>query len=148
MKPPRRVIDVDHEALGLGVTALIDSYDAAWNAQDLDAIAGMHDDSIIFHNHTAGERVEGAAAVRAHIDAIFTRWPTLRFERRSLRCGGDFAVSEWTARAVHQPSGGWNHPRPIRRQVAIDGASTRSPDASRRPPRSKLLRSMPEKRRR
>ena len=87
------------------VAGLIDRYDAAWNAQDLDAIASMHDDAIVFHNHTAGERVAGAVAVRAHIGAIFARWPTLRFERRCLRCGDDFAVSEWTARAVHPDDG-------------------------------------------
>jgi uncharacterized protein (TIGR02246 family) len=87
------------------VAALIDRYDAAWNAQDLDAIASMHDDAIVFHNHTAGERVAGAAAVRAHSGAIFERWPTLRFERRSLRCCDDFAVSEWTARAEHPDDG-------------------------------------------
>src|SRR5215213_2109103 len=79
------------------VAALIDRYDAAWNAQD--------DDAIVFHNHTAGECVAGAEAVRAHIGTIFARWPTLRFERRSLRCGDDFAVSEWTARAVHPDDG-------------------------------------------
>ena len=45
------------------VGTLIDRYDAAWNAQDLDAIASMHDDAIVFHNHTAGERVAGAAQV-------------------------------------------------------------------------------------
>jgi hypothetical protein len=73
------------------VATLIDRYDAAWNAQDLDAIASMHDDAIVFHNHTAGERVAGAAAVRAHIG--------------SLRCGDDFAASEWTARAVHPDDG-------------------------------------------
>jgi ketosteroid isomerase-like protein len=87
------------------MATLIDRYDAAWNAQDLDAIASMHDDAVVFHNHTAEECVEGAAAVRAHIGAILARWPTLRFERRSLRCGEDFAVSEWTGRAVH-PDGG------------------------------------------
>jgi uncharacterized protein (TIGR02246 family) len=87
------------------VATLIDRYDAAWNAQDLDAIASMHDDAIVFHNHTAGERVAGAAAVRAHIAAIFARWPTLRFERRSLRCGDDFAVSEWTARPCTPTTG-------------------------------------------
>ena len=81
------------------------SLDDAWNAQDLDAIAAMHDDAIVFHNHTAGERVAGAEAVRAHIGAIFARWPTLRFERRSLRCGDDFAASEWTARAEHPDDG-------------------------------------------
>jgi len=87
------------------VASLIDRYDAAWNAQDLETIASLHDDAIVFHNHTAGERVAGAVAVRAHIGAIFARWPTLRFERRSLRCGDDFAVSEWTARAVHPDDG-------------------------------------------
>src|SRR3954467_11663236 len=84
---------------------LIDRYDAAWNAQDLDAIASMHDEAIVFHNHTAGERVAGAAAGRAPIGAIFPRWPTLRCGRRSLRCGDDFAASEWTARAVHPDDG-------------------------------------------
>jgi ketosteroid isomerase-like protein len=84
---------------------LIDRYDAAWNAQDLDAVASMHDDAIVFHNHTADECVAGAAAVREHIGAIFARWPTLRFVRRSLRCGDRFAASEWTARAVHPDDG-------------------------------------------
>jgi uncharacterized protein (TIGR02246 family) len=87
------------------IAALIDRYDGAWNAQDPDAIASMHSDDMVFHNYTAGERVEGAEAVRAHIEAIFARWPTLRFERRALRCGADFAVSEWTARATHPEDG-------------------------------------------
>jgi ketosteroid isomerase-like protein len=89
----------------MDIAGLIDRYDAAWNAQDLDAIAGMHDAAMVFHNHTAGERVEGAAAVREHIAHIFERWPTLRFTRRSLRCGADFAASEWTARATHPEDG-------------------------------------------
>ena len=89
----------------MDVAALIDRYDAAWNAQDLDAVAALHDDAIVFENHTAGERAEGADEVRAHIAAIFARWPTLRFERRALRCGADFAVSEWTARATHPDDG-------------------------------------------
>ena len=89
----------------MDVKGLIDRYDAAWNAQDLDTVASLHDDAIVFHNHTAGERVEGAAAVRDHIAAIFERWPTLRFERRALRCGADFAVSEWTASATHPEDG-------------------------------------------
>jgi uncharacterized protein (TIGR02246 family) len=87
------------------ISALIDRYDAAWNEQDLEVIASMHDDAIVFHNHTAGERVAGASAVRAHIAAIFARWPTLLFERRALRVGEDFAVSEWTARATHPDDG-------------------------------------------
>ena len=89
----------------MDVAAMIDRYDAAWNAQDLDAVAALHDDAIVFENHTAGERAVGADEVRAHIAAIFARWPTLRFERRALRCGADFAVSEWTARATHPDDG-------------------------------------------
>ena len=89
----------------MDVAALIDRYDAAWNAQDLEAVTALHDDAIVFENHTAGERAEGAGEVRAHVAAIFARWPTLRFERRALRCGPDFAVSEWTASATHPDDG-------------------------------------------
>jgi ketosteroid isomerase-like protein len=89
----------------MDIAALIDRYDAAWNGQDLDTITSLHHDTIVFHNHTAGERVDGAPAVRDHIGAIFARWPTLRFERRALRVGDDFAVSEWTAHATHPDDG-------------------------------------------
>ena len=89
----------------MNVRELIERYNAAWNAQDVDAIHAEHHPDIVFHNHTADERVGGAAAVREHIGAIFARWPTLRFVRRSLRCGDEFAVSEWTASAVHPGDG-------------------------------------------
>ena len=62
----------------------------------------MHDDAIVFHNHTAGERVAGAPAVRAHIGAIFSR-----AGRHSVSSAGPraAAASEWTARAVHPDDG-------------------------------------------
>ncbi len=83
---------------------LIDAYNEAWNRQDLDGLCAFHDDRIVFENHTAGERVEGAEAVRAHIGGIFERWPSLRFSGRSLHAAEDFAVSEWTATAT-RPDG-------------------------------------------
>jgi uncharacterized protein (TIGR02246 family) len=79
------------------VRDLIERYNAAWNAQDLDAIHELHDPEIVFDNHTAGERAEGADAVREHIAQIFRTNPTLRFAIRSLFTGDDFAVCEWTA---------------------------------------------------
>ena len=82
------------------IAELVDRYNDAWNAQDLDAVGSMHADDIVFHNHTADERIEGAAAVRAHIGSIFERWPDLRFRGRSIRVADDFAVSEWTASAT------------------------------------------------
>ena len=81
----------------MDVRELIERYNAAWNAHDVDAIHDLHDPGIVFHNHTADERAEGADAVREHIAAIFRNNPTLQFTTRSLRTGDDFAVCEWTA---------------------------------------------------
>jgi ketosteroid isomerase-like protein len=81
----------------MNVRGLIDRYNDAWNAQDLDAIHSMHHAEIVFHNHTADERAEGADAVREHIAEIFRNNSTLRFRGRSLYAADDFAVSEWTA---------------------------------------------------
>ena len=82
------------------ITALIERYDRAWNEQDIETVAALHTEDVVFENHTAGERAEGAAAVRDHIAQIFANWPDLRFRGRSLRIGPDFAVSEWTATAT------------------------------------------------
>jgi ketosteroid isomerase-like protein len=81
----------------VNVRELIERYNDAWNAQDLAAIDAAHHPDIVFHNHTADERAEGAAAVREHIAGIFRSYPTLRFTTRSLYVGDDFAVCEWTA---------------------------------------------------
>jgi uncharacterized protein (TIGR02246 family) len=78
------------------LTALIERYNDAWNRQDLETIASLHHPEIVFENHTAGERAEGAQAVREHIAAIFRNNPDMRFTTRSLRAGDDFAVCEWT----------------------------------------------------
>ena len=69
------------------VIELIDRYNDAWNDQDLDAIHALHHPEIVFDNHTAGERAEGADAVREHIAAIFANNPTLRFTRAKLPRG-------------------------------------------------------------
>ena len=84
--------------------ALIDAYNEAWNAQDLDGLCSFHADEIVFENHTAGERAEGADAVRAHIGGIFERWPSLRFRGRRMYVADDFVVGEWAATAV-RPDG-------------------------------------------
>jgi ketosteroid isomerase-like protein len=81
----------------VNVRELIERYNGAWNAQDIDTIDALHHPDIVFHNHTADERAEGAAAVHDHIAGIFAAHPTLRFTTRSLRTGEGFAVCEWTA---------------------------------------------------
>ena len=83
----------------MNVRELIERYNDAWNAHDVDAIHSMHHPDIVFHNHTADERADGAEAVREHIAAIFRNNPDLSFATRSLRVGDEFAVCEWTASA-------------------------------------------------
>ncbi|HEX3290887.1 MAG TPA: nuclear transport factor 2 family protein [Gaiella sp.] len=79
---------------------LIERYNEAWNAQDVDAILAFHAPGMVFENHTAGERAEGDA-VRDHIGAIFANWPDLRFRGRRLYARDGLVVSEWTATGTH-----------------------------------------------
>ena len=79
---------------------MIDAYNDAWNSHDLDAIMAMHAPDMVFENHTAGERAEGAA-VRDHIAGIFRSWPDLRFESRRLYAREGVVTQEWTASATH-----------------------------------------------
>ena len=80
--------------------ALIDAYNDAWNRQDLDTVASMHDDGIVFHNWTAGERVEGADAVpcahRPHLRTQLRRSGSPAVLAGRARTS---SVSEWTAHA-------------------------------------------------
>ena len=78
---------------------VIERYNEAWNAQDLDAIVAFHAPGMVFENHTAGERAEGDA-VRDHIGAIFANWPDLAFRGRRLYARDGLVVSEWTATAT------------------------------------------------
>ena len=71
----------------------IDRYNAAWNGHDLDAIVAMHAPDMVFENHTAGERAEGAQ-VREHIGAIFDAWPDIAFRTRRLYVRDDLVVQE------------------------------------------------------
>jgi ketosteroid isomerase-like protein len=80
---------------------LVERYNEAWNRHDLDAICVLHAPGMVFENHTAGERAEGAA-VRDHVAGIFAAYPDLRFATRSLRTSPDFAVCEWTASATRE----------------------------------------------
>ena len=77
----------------------IERYNAAWNAQDVEAIVAFHAPGMVFQNHTAGDRVEGDE-VGPHIAGIFERNPDLRFTGRRLYARDGLVVSEWTATAT------------------------------------------------
>ena len=78
---------------------LIQRYNDAWNAHDLDGIVAFHAPGMVFENHTAGERAEGDT-VRDHIARIFENWPDLSFAGRRLYARDGLVVSEWTATAT------------------------------------------------
>ena len=77
----------------------IERYNDAWNAHDVEAIVALHAPGMVFENHTAGERVEGAG-VGPHIARIFESWPDLTFRGRRLYACDGLVVSEWTASAT------------------------------------------------
>ena len=83
-----------------GLQETIAAYNDAWNAHDLDAIAALHAPDMVFENHTAGERAEGAEALE-HIGRIFEAWPDIAFSTRRLYVREDLVVQEWTATATH-----------------------------------------------
>jgi steroid delta-isomerase-like uncharacterized protein len=87
-------------AAGDALRATIAAYNDAWNAHDVDRIAEMHAPDMVFENHTAGERAEGAEAIE-HIARIFESWPDIAFETRRLYVRENLVVQEWTARATH-----------------------------------------------
>jgi steroid delta-isomerase-like uncharacterized protein len=80
---------------------VIDRYNEAWNAHDLDAILALHAPGMVFENHTAGERAEGDE-VGPHIARIFENWPDLTFRGRRLYARDGLVVSEWTATGTHR----------------------------------------------
>jgi steroid delta-isomerase-like uncharacterized protein len=77
----------------------IQRYNDAWNAHDVEAIVSFHAPAMVFENHTAGDRVEGAE-VGPHIARIFERMPDLSFTGRRLYARDGLVVSEWTARGT------------------------------------------------
>ena len=77
---------------------VIERYNEAWNAHDVEAILSFHAPGMVFENHTAGERVEGSD-VGPHIARIFENAPDLRFRGRRLYARDGLVVSEWTATA-------------------------------------------------
>lgn len=79
---------------------MIERYNAAWNAHDVETIVSMHAPDVVFHNHTAGERAVGDE-VRDHIAGIFDGWPDLRFETVRLYVGEGLVTQEWRAYATH-----------------------------------------------
>ena len=84
----------------MSLEPLIERYNDAWNAHDLDTIMSLHAPDMVFENHTAGESAQGED-VRAHIARIFESWPDIHFTTRRLYVRDGLVAQEWTASATH-----------------------------------------------
>ena len=93
--------DMDARDSAAALEKTIERYNEAWNAHDVEAIVSFHAPGMVFENHTAGERVEGAA-VGPHIARIFENARDLTFRGRRLYVRDGLVVSEWTASATNR----------------------------------------------
>jgi len=79
---------------------LLDSFAAAWNRHDLDALMSMMTDDCVFEASAGpqvdGERSEGKSAVRAAYAAVFEAFPDAHWANARHFVAGDRGVSEWT----------------------------------------------------
>jgi ketosteroid isomerase-like protein len=79
------------------LTGLLDTFNAAWNAHDLDAAMSMCTADIVFESTGPapdGERTEGQAAVRAAWTPIFAN-PQSHFDQEDVVVAGDRLVQRW-----------------------------------------------------
>lgn len=77
--------------------AAVEAFNEAFNTHDVDAVMACMTDDAVFESTSppAGERYEGAAAVRAAWEAFFADSPTARFESEDVIVAGDRCVVRW-----------------------------------------------------
>jgi uncharacterized protein (TIGR02246 family) len=91
------------------VRAVIERFNQAFNAHDVDAIMASFTDDCIFENTRPapdGTRVVGQEAMRAHWTTFFERSPQARFETEELFVAGDRCVVRWVYHWVRDGQAG------------------------------------------
>ena len=77
--------------------AAVDAFNEAFNAHDVDAVMERMTDDAVFESTSppAGERHEGAAAVRAAWETFFAASPSAHFDAEDVIVAGDRCVVRW-----------------------------------------------------
>ena len=77
--------------------AAVDAFNEAFNAHDVDAVMERMTEDAVFESTSppAGERHEGAAAVRAAWEAFFAASPSAHFDGEDVIVAGDRCVVRW-----------------------------------------------------
>jgi hypothetical protein len=87
----------------LDVKSIAESYFAAWEARDPDAIVALHTEDTEFWSHLGTEPIAGREAVRANFAETFERFPELSFEIYRVLYGSDFWLLDWAL--IFRPKG-------------------------------------------
>lgn len=77
---------------------IIDRFNTAFNAHDIDAIMDAMADDCVFENTSPapdGSRYEGQEAVRAFWEEMFRATPTAHFETEDMFVAGDRCTVRW-----------------------------------------------------
>lgn len=78
--------------------ATIDRFNEAFNQHDVDAIMALMTDDVVFENTSPrpdGERFEGAEAVRAFWERLFTASPQAHFATEDMFATDDRCLTRW-----------------------------------------------------
>ncbi len=77
--------------------AAVDAFNEAFNAHDVGAVMGCMTDDAVFESTSppAGERFEGATAVRAAWEAFFAASPSAHFDTEDVIVTDDRCVVRW-----------------------------------------------------
>jgi ketosteroid isomerase-like protein len=83
----------------LDTREIIDAFNVAFNAHDVDAVMALMTEDVVFESTLPapdGQRYEGQAAVRAYWDEFFASSPPDSFASEETIVAGDRAVIRWT----------------------------------------------------
>lgn len=88
---------------------VVERFNEAFGRHDVDAIMALMTPDCLFDSTRPapdGERIEGAAAVRAYWEAFFARSPQARFEAEEVVALGDRCVVRWVYHWVREGKAG------------------------------------------
>jgi ketosteroid isomerase-like protein len=85
------------DAATIATVAAVDRFNEAFNAHDVDAVMACMTDDAVFESTSppAGDRHEGAAAVRAAWEAFFAASPSAHFEAEEVIATDDRCIVRW-----------------------------------------------------
>jgi ketosteroid isomerase-like protein len=85
------------DAVTAATLAAVDAFNEAFNSHDVDAVMARMTDDVVFETTAppAGERHEGATAVRAAWESFFAASPSARFDAEEVIATRDRCVVRW-----------------------------------------------------